>query len=258
MLGPNAGARGRTCNAEAVSHIPRYIWMVARYHKPVTLEDMQEVLKLLQEIGKSVIQYETNVRMGVKVGMVRTLEECRVGIQCLYTVLDVKTFTNATDILSTSTFAFKRFLSRVSPEALDQWQQRYGKNMSRSLDDALVDYIGTPLVSLFKYLEDHLVYCPPSNISRGMGTRPLDFIYYNGTRTGNQTSKRLPTGEPINGTASYNQLLTHVNTLDYLNAGKYIFCKVGNKKTLQEKLNIFACIFVCPLFYLVYKTITIN
>ena len=53
-----------------------------------------------------------------------------------------------------------------------------------------------------------------------MGARPVDFVFYNGLKTANRTSKKLPTGELINGTTSYNQVLAYITTIDDMTAGK--------------------------------------
>lgn len=217
MLGPNTGTWKSMCNAEAVVLIPRFFWMI---NQPVTLEDVENVLKLLESVGQSVTQYETNVRMGVQVGMVRSLNKFEAGIDCLLNELGVKTFKNATNILSSDKIPPKSFLSRLPSDVLDQWKKKYRKSITSSLDDALVVYVGRPLAKLFSYLEKHKAHCLPNNVSRGMAARPVDFVFYNGVKTSNRTSKRLPTGELINGTTSYNQVLSYITTIDDITTGK--------------------------------------
>ena len=225
MLGPNRGAWRTWCNAEAVVFIPRMFWTIRR---PVTYEDVQNILKLVKNIEQSIAQYETNVRMGVIAGMVWTLRECQAGITCLHTELGVQTFKTATDILKSSYIPPKNFLYEVSQEAHDKWIYEHSKSISISLNDFLVEYVGKPLVKLFDYLKEHNAFCLPNSAPRGMGTKPVNFIYNNGVATGNRTSKRLPTGELINGTRSYNQVLRYVTTNDDVTAGEYNIINVIN------------------------------
>ena len=64
-----------------------------------------------------------------------------------------------------------------------------------------------------RYVEkEHLLYCTPSNLSSGLASLPLDYVYVNGTKTDRKTTKRLPTGENLDGKTTYLKLLQYFTT----------------------------------------------
>lgn len=66
-----------------------------------------------------------------------------------------------------------------------------------------------------RYVEkEHSQYCVPSNISSGLATLPLDYVYIHGKKTSQKTSKRLPTGEKLNGKTTYLKLLQYFTTTE--------------------------------------------
>ena len=66
-----------------------------------------------------------------------------------------------------------------------------------------------------RYVEkEHLQYCAPSNLSSGLATLPLDYVYINGSKTDIKTTKMLPTGEKLDGRATYLKLLQYFTTTE--------------------------------------------
>lgn len=66
-----------------------------------------------------------------------------------------------------------------------------------------------------RYVEkEHLQYCAPSGLSSGLASLPLDFIYINGTKTNRTTTKTLPTGEKLDGKATYLKLMQYFTTTE--------------------------------------------
>lgn len=70
------------------------------------------------------------------------------------------------------------------------------------------------LCSFFRYLrKDHIKHCVPSNVSSGLATLPLSFVYVNNTADKSKpTNKSLPTGEILNGKKSYQQIVSYFTT----------------------------------------------
>ena len=66
----------------------------------------------------------------------------------------------------------------------------------------------------FRYLEtEHTLYCVPSNVSSGLATLPLKFVWFNGTKnTSWPTNPTLPTGEPLNGSQAYSMIMSYFTT----------------------------------------------
>lgn len=58
-------------------------------------------------------------------------------------------------------------------------------------------------------------HCVPSNVSSGLATLPLSYVYVDGIADVNKTtSRRLPTGEPLNGTRAYLDMLSFFTTTE--------------------------------------------
>ena len=70
------------------------------------------------------------------------------------------------------------------------------------------------LCSFFRYLrKDHIQHCVPSNVSSGLATLPLSFVYVNSTADKSKpTNKSPPTGELLNGKKSYQQIVSYFTT----------------------------------------------
>ena len=51
------------------------------HFKPASVSDIQELLHLLRQHNSSIQQYKENLRSAVKVGMVRPVEACKVGVR---------------------------------------------------------------------------------------------------------------------------------------------------------------------------------
>lgn len=67
----------------------------------------------------------------------------------------------------------------------------------------------------FRYLEhEHSLHCVPSNVSSGLASLPLNFVWFNGTKnTSWPTSKMLPkTSEELSGKRAYSMILPYFTT----------------------------------------------
>ncbi len=61
--------------------------------------------------------------------------------------------------------------------------------------------------------KDHLRHCLPRDLASGISELPVDFIYLDGNRTSNRTTKRLPiTNEILDGKKSYKNILPYFTT----------------------------------------------
>ena len=96
---------------------------------------------------------------------------------------------------------------------------------------------GEPMLDLINYMENnHIHHCVPSNVSSGLQSLPLDFIYYNGKRTNERTTKKLPTGERLNGRKSYKRILSYFTTTDI--SGRELMKKGKEQQSLfYEQVN---------------------
>ena len=71
-----------------------------------------------------------------------------------------------------------------------------------------------PLLLAIRYLEeDHIQYCVPSSVSSGLSSLPVSYVYVNGIANISQTTTQvLPSGELLNGSTAYMELLSFFTT----------------------------------------------
>ena len=106
-----------------------------------------------------------------------------------------------------------KWLADLQTDAAEVWERDHKETVRTSINEALVKYVGKPLDSLLNYLEfNHSQYCVPSNISSGLATLPLEYIYKNGQNTGANTTGKLPSGEPLSGKKAYKMILPYFTT----------------------------------------------
>lgn len=186
----------------------------------------EDAMNMLPKFQQGIDQYKLNLQRGVMSGMVRSISECAEGIECIKQYnLDLYTRRKPDAVLSWYGVhsRIQDFVSHVSIRDLSAWIEKYGKNMSDSLSEGVIKFVGTPLVSLFEYLEnDHMTHCVPGNVSSGLGTRPVDYVYFNGSRTSKTTNQTLDGTEKImKGKKAYKDILSYFTTTSYT-PGKYL------------------------------------
>ena len=67
---------------------------------------------------------------------------------------------------------------------------------------------------IFSYVEfEHIRHCVPSNVSSGLGKLPLKYVWLDGIEnTSLPTDPYLPTGEALNGSWAYSQIMSYFTT----------------------------------------------
>lgn len=212
MLGPN-----RFCYTKVIARLPFHFRAFLRKLSPRTVEDMQVIIAALKSFGRGIQRYHKNIRHGVKAGMVGSIDECKVGLDCISQVYPkiAESFLEE-DILMESfrhPFLTEDFILRFQ-NASELWLKMHGKPLDASMAESLINYVGVPLAKLLRYLaKDHMKHCVPSNVSSGLFNRPVRYVYYNGVPNNSEpTSRRLRTGEFINGKAGYERSMRFFTT----------------------------------------------
>ena len=218
MLGPN-----QRCRYEPVAAIPNHLNLalylfLTKANK--TFKDAEYLLNMLPKFKTGINQYKLNLQRGVTSGMVRSIDECKDGIECMkQKYFSIFTTRTPDEVLFWPGVRYRvsKFVSSVPIQDLSQWITKYGNNMSESLFEGVVRFVGSPMVSLFDYLEGgHMGHCVPSNVSSGLGTRPVDYIFINGTRTSIQTGQTLDGREMImEGRQAYAGVLSYFTSTNY-------------------------------------------
>lgn len=215
MLGPN-----RFCYVDVIARLPYHFRMFLKKLSPSTIEDMQTIIEVLKGFGRGIEQYRENIERGVRTGMVGSVEECRVGLDCLTQMYPkIGDSLREEDIMMESfsdPFLTYRFYQRFQKvEGL--WSRRENVSLEYSMADSLISYVGIPLVNLMRYLKgDHMKHCVPSNVSSGLFNRPLHYVYYNGIAdVSKPASRKLPSGEIIDGKAGYERTMRFFTTTNH-------------------------------------------
>ena len=67
---------------------------------------------------------------------------------------------------------------------------------------------------LYRYLEtEHIRHCVPSNVSSGLATLPLKYVWLDGKENKSwPTNPTLPTREPLNGSLAYSKIMSYFTT----------------------------------------------
>lgn len=215
MLGPN-----RFCYTKNIARLPFHFGAFLKRLSPETVDDMEAIIEALKSFGKGIKRYQENIELGVKVGMVGSVEECRVGLDCLNQKYPkISESLQEGDIMMESfgyPFLTRTFIMRFQ-NASELWFKKYNMSLDRSMADSLINYVGVPLVNLLRYLAtDHMKHCVPSNVSSGLFNRPLRYVYYNGIPNMSEpATRKLPSGELIDGKAGYERTMRFFTTTNH-------------------------------------------
>ncbi|XP_068722705.1 uncharacterized protein [Montipora capricornis] len=213
LLGPNLWCWQPLCD------VPYEIMTTMRHFKPNTTKALENLKEKLAEIKETFHQYIRNMKYGVAVGMVRSIEQCKAGINGLTATFRKISAYGAMGIFEEAfvkLILHQNFIATLAndPKESILWERKYGKSVNESLREFVLDYIGKPIDDLFTYVRKvHIQYCVSSKVSSGLASLPLPFVYVNNTPDESRpTNKSLPTGELLNGTKSYELIVTYFTT----------------------------------------------
>eukprot|EP00794_Sanderia_malayensis_P009549 gene9550-10536_t len=107
-----------------------------------------------------------------------------------------------------------KFLSKLQSGAVAAWTAKYKKTVNESLQATLTNDLGKPLKQFIDYVKNNYsTHCVPDEVSSGLGNLPLDYVWVNQKEDKSQpTTKKLPTGEPLNGPKAYAMILPYFTT----------------------------------------------
>ncbi|KAJ7385378.1 hypothetical protein OS493_016459 [Desmophyllum pertusum] len=189
------------------------------YHRPYTAEDVELIRTKLETHKKGILQYIDNMKMGIRKGMVRNVESCVAGTHSVKRkYLNVSLY-NETGIWKewfAAPLLHPDFYSNITKQIDDTWKKDHGRNVSDTVKEYLLTYLGKPLHQLIRFLEDEYIhYCVPSSVSSGLGSLPLKYVWYDGKENKSwPTDPTLPSGEKLNGRHSYSLIMPFFTTND--------------------------------------------
>lgn len=153
--------------------------------------------------------------------MVRTVIDCQAGVDALKEKYRQLSLANKADGVLEEWFAKSylngNYLVNLPKGVDDEWTRDHnGKNVNASLKEALKEGVGQPLLDLIYYLgNEHKSHCLPNDLASGLSNLPVDYVYNNLVPDkGKPTTKKLPTGEPLDGSESYKLIVSYFTTTD--------------------------------------------
>lgn len=212
MLGP-----GRYCTRtfKGITSIESQLATMLLLFRPKTAAELEDDLLFLEQFKIGINQFQENLKNGIRTGMVGSVTVCKEGKQCLEdTYVEIASQKSGRGILAGFTNSIDSFLSKMSPDELAKILEKHGVNATALVEESVIKNVGSPLAGLFEYLEkEHLPHCLPSNVSSGLGTLPVDRVYFNGNRTLERTNTTLKGGDSVMpGKESYGNFLSFSTT----------------------------------------------
>ncbi|XP_048584057.1 uncharacterized protein LOC5511190 [Nematostella vectensis] len=215
MLGPNLFCWQPIC------YLGYDVYNALYYFKPFNLSDVEVIEMKLKSHEDAVKSYVNNMKMGVRKGMVRSAEECRAGLDAIKRKFLNTSRYNETGVLLewfAKPVVSPSYYSNITKRMNEEWKRAHmGMNVSESVKQYFVDYIGKPIVSLLRYLEhEHLRHCVPSSVASGLGRLPVKYVYTDGVANlSHPTDPTLPiTGGKLDGKKAYEMIMTYFTTND--------------------------------------------
>ncbi|XP_029193183.2 uncharacterized protein LOC114959365 [Acropora millepora] len=191
---------------------------IGLHHQPHNLSDVNLIETKLKTHKEGILQYIENVKMGVKSGMVRSVEGCKAGLNTIsraYLSISLRKETGVLQEWYVAPLLNADFYANITVEMDNQWKSTHaGKDVKETIKEWLVKYIGEPINEMLRYLKlEHSRHCVPSNVSSGLATLPLKYIWFDGqSNMSFPTTQTLPTGERLNGPWAYSQILSYFTT----------------------------------------------
>ncbi|XP_046857376.1 uncharacterized protein LOC124450775 isoform X2 [Xenia sp. Carnegie-2017] len=214
MLGPN-----HFC-WQAICSIPYHIASYGRRVTPQSFEDAEKIIEKILSNRHSIFQFKSNMQLGVRTGMVRSKFNCIAGINAFKQIFKkISSKNNASEVVNewfVDVYTKEKFIENLSTTDREKWMVTYKKDFTQSVKESLIEGIGKPVVDLVKYMENvHLRHCLPLNHASGLANLPVKYIYVDGKRTDNRTTRRFPiTNTIIDGKKSYKDILAYFTTSD--------------------------------------------
>jgi len=209
MLGPDYFCEQPICFAS------NYLLAAFKRISIRTLKDVELVIFWIKEHRKTFEQYLANIKLGVKKGMVHSLEVCKSSSKTFSKLYSRVHRDGASSVVNMRFAQYILTEAKLFPlGALAAFKNKENKEYIVALKEALINDFGKPLKTLLTYLRsEHEQYCPPSDVASGLGGLPLAYEYLNGEpQEDKPTDKTLPTGEAIDVSAGYRKFMRYYTT----------------------------------------------
>jgi len=186
--------------------------------QPKSVDDVEFVIESIRKHGRSVVQYVENMKYGIKAGMVRSVEDCKSGLNSISGRFKQVSRKNKNAILEESFvrngIKDKDYLKKLESTVQSSWRAKYKKSVQESIDEALINDFGKHIEMFIGYVKNNYSrHCVPDDKLGGLGLLPMDFVWVNQKEDKSQpTTKKLPTGEQLSGKKAYEMILPYFTT----------------------------------------------
>lgn len=188
--------------------------------KPRNITELEKLKDLFEEYNRTLGRFMENWKLGVRIGYVRPFEGCKAGLHNIkYRVYRGMTLKNESGIYDepfAKALFHSGFFEHLSDSENKTWKELYVLNVTMYFNRSLLQNIARPVVRMLKYLEqEHLKNCPSDTYANGLGSLPLKVVFYEDLADPSQLAKqRLPTGEGLSGSQTYQNLMRFFTTLN--------------------------------------------
>ncbi|XP_028411290.1 uncharacterized protein LOC114533870 [Dendronephthya gigantea] len=212
MMGPNHFCWQPVCD------MGKDIFYHLDYYKPNGLKGLDELRDKLQEHADAVYQYINNMKEGVQRGMIRSVEDCKAGIDAVkqrYLNISLRGEKAVLESWFMGFVVVPEFLSNITEKEDTEWFFKNDEHVRETVNKYFIELIGKPVVDLLNYLQnDHIRHCVPSSVPNGLSDLPQNYVFLDGVQTSQRTNKTLPFGEAINCSKTYEMMLSYFTTTD--------------------------------------------
>jgi len=222
MLGPNLFCW------EPICEVFLNLGAAISYFKPRNLSELRRLDQLFKHYNYTFVRYIENLKLGVRTGYVRSLEACKVGTHNMhYLFYRNIALGNETGVYKepfSTTIGSTPFFDQLSKDDNKTWKDEKGQDVLAYFNRSLLTYIGKPALKMLRYVEEeHLRNCPKADdLASGLHKFPLPYTWMNSPdlnqpgawNVSAPTTKKLPTGEVLQGSKTYESFMRFFTTFD--------------------------------------------
>ncbi|XP_067024148.1 uncharacterized protein [Acropora muricata] len=191
------------------------------FFKPRNITELEKLRLFFQEYNRTLNRYVDNWKLGIRAGYVRNKEGCQAGLHAIknveYRRMTIKEEYGIYDEPLAKVLLHSGFFEHLSDSDNKTWKEIHLVDVTPFFNRSLVQDIAKPLVNLLRYLEqEHFKSCPSETYLSGLGKLPLgtEFADHSQPDGSRPTTQKLPTGQPLSGSKTFETLLKYFTTLE--------------------------------------------
>lgn len=213
MFGPGHHCFSRICR------VRKEIYDLTNLFRPRTESDVEWLLTTFLKYKEVFKQYERNLKLGIKSGMVKPYSACYLGMEEFRNQHHIIIENDPYKHSDVSTYIRRTALySQLSKDTMGIWLKQFKQSLPESVYAAYIDGFENSLRAYYKYLSTEYIYNCPSDdlLKNGLSSLPVHYQYVRGKPILTMpTTRVLPlTGGKLDGKVLYGKILRKWVTLN--------------------------------------------